>query len=94
MKIGRAEGLLFVAIVASAAAVQLYERGGPDVSQREVSHTIHTVRCAAGLDGVLLTRCEAEQDARSARHQPGSDNPRRPSGSRSDQRSRPRSLWV
>ncbi|CAB3761436.1 hypothetical protein [Paraburkholderia solisilvae] len=94
MKIGSAQSLVFVAIVASAAAVQLRDRVKPATPESLVIDAMPSVRCDAGHGGVLLARCATAHDARGTHGEQGIDAPRGPSGNHGGRPARPRSLWV
>jgi hypothetical protein len=94
VKTGSAQCLVFVAIVASAAAVQLRDRVEPAAPGNQGDRTMPSVRCDAGRGGVLLARCATAHDARGTHGETGIDAPRAPSGNHGGRHAQPRDLWV
>jgi hypothetical protein len=90
VKIRSAECLVLVAIVASAAAVQVRERLVEPAVQ---THARFDERsdCGAARGGVLPARCTAEQDMQSER---STDDPRAMSRHDTGRHVRPQGLWV
>jgi hypothetical protein len=91
VKIRSAECLVLVAIVASAAAMQVRERLAEPAVQRRARFDEQSA-CGAARGGILPARCGAGQDMHSERGT--DDDPRAMSRHDSGRHVRPQGLWV